>query len=160
MHLLQSRGSSGLASGAWARFDANPANASFVPFANWRDLGGVEFLQLHYEEGCMMHPAAWLAPRALLERAGPWDETLSLNDDGEYFAPGHAGQSWHPSSAAEAHSYYRSNLPGSLSPNAPTGGRWRSLFHSGRTDPRPSASGRQHRSDPGRGRICLEMGGV
>jgi glycosyltransferase involved in cell wall biosynthesis len=117
MHLLQSRGGSHLASGAWARFDSDPANAFFAPFTNWRDLGGVEFLQLHYEESCMMHPAAWLASRTLLDRAGPWNETLSLNDDGEYFArvmlasPGIVF-------CAEARSYYRSNLPGSLSKRA------------------------------------------
>ena len=33
----------------------------------------------------MMHPAAWLVPRAVCERAGPWDESLTLDDDGEYF---------------------------------------------------------------------------
>ena len=27
----------------------------------------------------------WLAPRALIERAGPWNETLSVDDDGEFF---------------------------------------------------------------------------
>jgi glycosyltransferase involved in cell wall biosynthesis len=28
----------------------------------------------------------WLTPRALIERAGPWDEKLSADDDGEFFA--------------------------------------------------------------------------
>ena len=28
---------------------------------------------------------AWLTPRGVIEHAGPWDESLSLNDDGEYF---------------------------------------------------------------------------
>ena len=51
-----------------------------------RDLTGVEFLQLNVETISMMHPAAWLAPRSLLDIAGPWNESLSLNDDGEYFA--------------------------------------------------------------------------
>ncbi len=103
-----------LASGAWARFESDPASAVFTSFPNWRDLTGVEFLQLHYEEFCMMHPAAWLAPRALLDRAGPWDESLSLNDDGEYFARvmlASRGIVF----CAEARSYYRSNLSGSLS---------------------------------------------
>jgi glycosyltransferase involved in cell wall biosynthesis len=75
-----------LSSSAWARFHVDPAEADFSPHPNWRDLNGVEFLQLHFEGGWMMQPAAWLAPRALLDRAGPWDEALSLNDDGEYFA--------------------------------------------------------------------------
>jgi hypothetical protein len=34
----------------------------------------------------MVHPGAWLTPRAVAERAGPWDETPSPDDDGEYFS--------------------------------------------------------------------------
>ena len=34
----------------------------------------------------MMQPAAWLTPRTLIDRAGPWDESLTLHDDGEFFA--------------------------------------------------------------------------
>lgn len=103
-----------LAAGAWARFHGDPGAAAFHPYANWRDLAGVEFLQLHYEEGCMMHPAAWLAPRALLDRAGPWDESLTLNDDGEYFARvvlASDGIVFCP----DARSYYRSGIAASLS---------------------------------------------
>ena len=75
-----------LLAGAWARFTHKPADADFRPEAVYQARTGVEFLQLHYETGSMMQPGAWLAPRALLERAGPWNESLSLNDDGEYFA--------------------------------------------------------------------------
>jgi hypothetical protein len=62
----------------------------------------------------MMHPAAWLLPRALAEAAGPWDERLSLNDDGEYFARAVARSTgiFH---RPDAISYYRSGLPSSLS---------------------------------------------
>lgn len=28
----------------------------------------------------------WLTPRILIEQAGPWNETLTVNDDGEFFA--------------------------------------------------------------------------
>ena len=83
---LQAEGGEVLSSSAWARFFDDPASAAFQPEENWRDLTGVEFLQLHYEQLAMMQPAAWLTPRAILDRAGPWNETLSLNDDGEYFA--------------------------------------------------------------------------
>jgi glycosyltransferase involved in cell wall biosynthesis len=114
MRLLAAGNGSRVATGAWARFETDPAGAIFTPQANWGDLGGPEFLQLNYEQVTMMHPAAWLAPRNLLDQAGPWDESLSLNDDGEYFA--------RVALAAErivfcpgARSYYRSNLRGSLS---------------------------------------------
>ena len=127
--LLLDRGPRVLASGSWARFRADPAEAVFAPQPNARDLGGVEFLQLHFEGGWMMHPAAWLAPRALLDRAGPWDETLSLNDDGEYFARVMLAAD-RIIFCPEARSYYRTSLPGG------------SL--SGRNDPRALSS--LHRS--------------
>jgi glycosyltransferase involved in cell wall biosynthesis len=114
VNLLRLQDNNTLASGAWARFEHEYPKAHFSPFPNWRDLTGVEFLQLHYEEGCMMHPAAWLAPRSLLDRSGHWNETLSLNDDGEYFARVMLAATqivFCPS----ARSYYRSNLSGSLS---------------------------------------------
>lgn len=103
-----------LVSGGWARFQRDPREADFVPQANWRDMTGVEFLQMHFETGAMMQPAAWLSPRALLDRAGPWDESLSLNDDGEYFARVMLAAE-RIVFCADARSYYRSGLTNSLS---------------------------------------------
>lgn len=103
-----------LSSSAWARFRDDPAEARFTPQPNWRDLTGPEFLLLHYEERCMMHPAAWLAPRALLDRAGPWDESLTLNDDGEYFSRVMLAADRIVFSNT-ARSYYRSGMAASLS---------------------------------------------
>lgn len=121
---LSAAGPAALASGAWSRFSDDPSTAIFTDQPNWRDLTGVEFLQLHYEQLCMMHPAAWLAPRKLLDLAGPWNESLSLNDDGEYFARVMlaAGRILF---CRDARSYYRSHLAASLS---------------GRRDPRAMAS--------------------
>ena len=53
-------------------------------------------------------------PRALIERAGPWDERLSLNDDGEYFARVVLASS-RIVYAETGESFYRSGLTGSLS---------------------------------------------
>ena len=114
INLLRQHDNRTLASGAWARFDREPSLAHFSPFSNWRDLSGVEFLQLHYEDGCMMHPAAWLAPRSLLDLSGPWNESLSLNDDGEYFARVMLAAR-HIVFCPAARSLYRSNLQNSLS---------------------------------------------
>jgi hypothetical protein len=33
-----------------------------------------------------MFPAVWLVSRHLTEKAGPWNEHLSMDDDGEYFS--------------------------------------------------------------------------
>jgi glycosyltransferase involved in cell wall biosynthesis len=112
--LFAARPEARLVAGPWARFTDAPADAAFTPEANWRDLAPGEFLRLFFETGAMMHPAAWLARRELLDAAGPWDESLSLNDDGEYFARVmlRAGRI---DFCPDARSYYRSNLGGSLS---------------------------------------------
>ena len=34
----------------------------------------------------MIQTSQWLTPRALIEKAGPWREDLSFDDDGEFFA--------------------------------------------------------------------------
>lgn len=75
-----------LASGRWRRFTDVPGDRPDNVEASYRDLTGVEFLQLFYEKASMMQPGAWLVSRDLHEKAGRWDESLSVNDDGEFFA--------------------------------------------------------------------------
>lgn len=114
--LLAGRPAGAVASCAWGRFAADPAAARFADQAVFRDFAPVDFLTLAGETGAMMHPAAWLVPRAVAARAGPWDETLTLNDDGEYFCRvllASAGAAF--CAGDSARSYYRSGLPGSLS---------------------------------------------
>ncbi|HEX2852746.1 MAG TPA: glycosyltransferase family A protein [Opitutaceae bacterium] len=114
--LLASRPAGTLASCAWGRFTDDPAAAQFVDTAVFRDFAPLDFLVLAGNTGAMMHPSAWLVSRAIAERAGPWDETLSLNDDGEYFCRVLLASSGVAFCADErARSFYRSGLPGSLS---------------------------------------------
>jgi glycosyltransferase involved in cell wall biosynthesis len=103
-----------IAAGPWGRFDRDPATAIFTPEDNWRDSEPVEWLALNFAGRGMMPPAAWLVPRALATAAGPWDERLTLNDDGEYFCRVML-KSTAVRFCAGARSFYRSNLPGSLS---------------------------------------------
>jgi glycosyltransferase involved in cell wall biosynthesis len=114
MATLREAGYNAVSSSAWGRFYTTPDRATFLREANWQDLSGVEFLQLHYETMAMMQPAAWLTPRVLIERAGPWNESISLNDDGEYFARVVLASSG-IFFCENARSYYRSGTPGSLS---------------------------------------------
>ena len=37
------------------------------------------------KNGGMVQPNAWLTPRKIIDKAGPWNEELSRDDDGEYF---------------------------------------------------------------------------
>lgn len=98
----------------WARFDGDPAGAVAEDSPLARDLDPVDFLLLHTAGGHMMHPAAWLVPRSVAGDAGPWDESLSLNDDGEYFARVSLA-SRRILCAREPLALYRSHVPRSLS---------------------------------------------
>jgi hypothetical protein len=74
----------------------------------------------------MMHPAAWLVPRAVAGDAGPWNHDLTLDDDGEYFTRVVLAAEQVIFCDATA-TYYRSNLAGSLS-GSKTAAAWRSAF--------------------------------
>lgn len=104
-----------VASGEWARFHRDPAEAVFTAEPVWRDFPDVvEFYLLHYRSGWMMQPSVWLVPRAVATAAGPWDERLTLNDDGEYFCRvllASTGVVFCPG----ARIYYRSGVATSLS---------------------------------------------
>jgi glycosyltransferase involved in cell wall biosynthesis len=127
-NLLATRPPGTVASCAWGRFTDDPEMATFVDDEVCHDFAPIDFLILAAGTGAMMHPSAWLVPRAVAERAGPWDESLTLNDDGEYFCRvllASQGLAFTPG----ARSYYRSGLPGSLSRRRDERSR-QSLFHS------------------------------
>jgi len=103
-----------VASGAWGSFRHAPSDATFAPEPVWRDLRPEEFLISSWLGGGMMPNFAWLTPRALIDRAGPWDETLSLNDDGEFFSRVVLAASGIVFCGG-ARGYYRAAAPGALS---------------------------------------------
>lgn len=75
-----------IASSEWARFyGASHHEAVFKPESLWVDMAPVDWLLCAWKEQRMMHPAAWLVPRSVTQQAGAWNESLSRNDDGEYF---------------------------------------------------------------------------
>lgn len=125
--LLQSCDPTCVASGAWARFFGQPAEAKFVPEPVWQDLDPVSWLVESWGGGGMMHGAAWLVPREVAQRAGPFDEDLSLVNDFDYFSRVLL-QSGDVKFCGEAKTYYRSGLQDSLSarksPRA-----WQSAFN-------------------------------
>lgn len=75
-------------------FDEHQAHALFTP-----SLYEEEFLKTSDEpvkflirlwggysgKGSMIQPNAWLIPRNLINKAGNWNENLTLDDDGEFF---------------------------------------------------------------------------
>jgi hypothetical protein len=77
--------SSTLLSGSWAYFAYRPQRAVFVPTPLWEDLPPVEWLHRKMSQNLHMQTSTWLTNRELALAAGPWDETLTNDDDGEYF---------------------------------------------------------------------------
>lgn len=107
--------SGAIASGAWARFGVQPSEAVFKAEPVWRDFSAPEeFLIASWRGGGMMANFAWLIPRTLIEQAGPWDETLSVVDDGEYFCRVLLAAST-VAFCARAHGFYRSGAAAGLS---------------------------------------------
>jgi hypothetical protein len=115
-----------VAAGAWASFFEVPETAVFTREPVWTDATGIDWLILSWNGGGMMHPAAWLTPRAVAERAGPWNEALSLDDDGEYFCRillTSSGVCF----CEDARTYYRRHATGSLS-HAKSPKAWQSSY--------------------------------
>lgn len=114
MQLLEKETSEFVVSGKWGRFWQSPTQAKFISEPLWNDMPAIDWLICSWEGGGMMHPAAWLVPRVIAETAGYWNESLSLNDDGEYFCRvviASQGVKF----CSEAKSYYRSGISNSLS---------------------------------------------
>ncbi len=99
---------------AWGRFFYRIDVSNFQRDLLWKDLGPIEWLTTSLGFGLMMHPAAWLVSRKLTAMAGPWNNGLSLNDDGEYFCRVVAASEL-VKFCNEARSYYRVGNPSSLS---------------------------------------------
>ncbi len=115
-----------IASGAWARFQDDPSAAVFEAEPVWRDLAPVDWLVTSWTGGGMMHGAAWLCTRSVVNSAGPWNESLTLINDLDYFSRlllASGGIAFCPG----ARTYYRSNVAGSLSRQT-TRGAWESAF--------------------------------
>ncbi len=75
-----------LLSSPWASFYYRTRHARFVHNSLCQDLSPVEWLLRKMGEHLHMQTATWLVSRELTEAAGPWDETLEYDQDGEYFA--------------------------------------------------------------------------
>ena len=103
-----------LLSAAWGRFLSCPVRAKFKPDSLWQDLDPIEWILRKFIDNKFMMNAAWLVSRRLAELAGPWDERLSMDDDGEY-ACRLVARSQAVKFVPEAKCYYRVGNLGSLS---------------------------------------------
>ena len=74
-----------LMSSPWGQFFYRPDRAKFTPSALWCDLSPSEFLVRKMGQDVFLQTSTWLVSRELTEAAGPWNTSISLDDDGEYF---------------------------------------------------------------------------
>ncbi|MBC7879714.1 MAG: glycosyltransferase family 2 protein [Anaerolineae bacterium] len=82
---LLEAGTQYVAYGEWVRFINSPNNPEFDVAPNWGDVLPLDWLIDAWENQKMIHPGSWLVPRMITEETGLWNESLSLNDDGEFF---------------------------------------------------------------------------
>ena len=110
-------------SATWGRFYENDLSTfKFSPEHCWQTLPSFEWLLSSWEyASSMTNPGIFLIPRAIIEKAGPWDQSLSRLDDTEYFART-ISMANQVVFSPESILYYRSGIPGNLSgaksPNA------------------------------------------
>ena len=105
-----------LSSCAWGRFFEGDINTvRFIPEENWKDMEPLKWLKSAMSRKYDMMPVwLWLIPRQVIERAGQWNETLTLNNDFEFSIRllMHASYVYF---AANAKIFYRSGRQTSLS---------------------------------------------
>jgi glycosyltransferase involved in cell wall biosynthesis len=75
-----------LVTSAWGRFMYRYNCAEWIPSALWCDLSPTEWLLRKMGENLFMLTETWLVSRELTAAAGPWNSSLLVDDDGEYFS--------------------------------------------------------------------------
>jgi len=74
-----------LLSGPWGRFYYDTRMVREKPTALWQTMPPLDWMLTRFSDTIWIHTASWLVSRKLSDLAGPWDERLTLDDDGEYF---------------------------------------------------------------------------
>lgn len=85
--LIDSGDTMAVASGRWDRFKEDISEASFPLQHTYRDYDrAFDMLIDLWNNSEMFETACYLISRELAEKAGPWEESLKKNQDGEYFS--------------------------------------------------------------------------
>jgi glycosyltransferase involved in cell wall biosynthesis len=83
--VIEQNGNDILTTGEFGAFYFSTKRAEFRKSGLYRDLKPAEWIITRFAENAWMQAASWLMSRELCEKAGPWDERLCLDEDGEYF---------------------------------------------------------------------------
>ena len=103
-----------LLTSSFGKFYYHRKSAILTPNSLWCDLDPIEWLILKFCDGVYMANMTWLVSRKLTKLAGPWDERLVRDQDGEYFCRV-VSKSEKIKFIPEAESYYRQCNPNSIS---------------------------------------------
>ncbi|WP_241128603.1 glycosyltransferase family 2 protein [Cognataquiflexum nitidum] len=86
LRLLEGKSPFVIASCEWVNFRDDTQNFSRVPYGVFGDFEtGLDWLLHSWNKQEMMQPGAWLTHRKVIEKVGDWDESLVINQDGEFF---------------------------------------------------------------------------
>lgn len=84
--LLQGKPQSVMASCKWQNFKESVDVAMCFPYGVFRDFdSGLDLLLRFWNNQEMMAISSYLTHRNLIGKAGSWDESLTINQDGEFF---------------------------------------------------------------------------
>jgi glycosyltransferase involved in cell wall biosynthesis len=115
MQCLDSAPDGAVAAARWTRFYERIGDGPHPPVPEeWEHEDPFEWLVEAQAGRAMMPPIGWLVPRSIIEKAGPWNENLLINQDGEYFARVLL-EAEKIIFCPETTVYYRSGLPSSVS---------------------------------------------
>lgn len=102
----------------WRRFDGDLNNLWPEENGNWRAPPKASTPEEWLCADRMMIPAGWLGTKKLFDSIGPWDESLEINQDGEYFTRAVAASKG-VLFEGKSRVYYRSSLQNSVSKFSP-----------------------------------------
>lgn len=133
VELLKGAENNVVATCAWGRFYASLDDFKLERQPIYKDYEtAVELIEDLLNEG-MFGLTCYLTPRSIIEKAGLWNEQLTINTDGEFFIRvlANTGKIRY---SRQGCLYYRSNNPNSISQRKPTYAKGLSLLHSYRLE--------------------------
>lgn len=87
IRLLSREGPESVATCEWVNFKDNIEKYGRVPYGIFQDFdSGLDLLLRFWNRQEMMAISSYLTYRGLIYKAGPWDEKLRINQDGEFFS--------------------------------------------------------------------------
>lgn len=86
IQLLQLSPEKSISCCGWGKFNTSTDEAEFRYQNVWQDMEPIDWLVSAWNGGGMMQTSCWITPRILIEESGPWNEQISVNDDGEFFS--------------------------------------------------------------------------